>query len=96
MELKSTYKLSYTLDKELETLTLNVELRQPEGLLNPRQNVWEGHAILNGLPYLKEDLSHCVNAKFTAERIGHKLRDELKMEAKKEGRSFRIKKEEVL
>lgn len=96
MELKGKYKLSYTLNKELKDLTLSVELKQIEGLMKPGQNVWEGFAILNGLPYEKYNLSKCVNAKSTAEKMGHKLRDEIKENAKKDGHSFRIKKEEVI
>jgi hypothetical protein len=96
MELKGKYKLSYTLDKVLTDLLLNVELKQCEGLLKPGRNVWEGFAILNGQPYAKEDLTHCVNARLAAERIGHKLRDEIKNKSKEDGKSFRIKKEEVL
>ena len=95
MELKSKYKLSYTLDRELKDLVLEVELRLREGMLQKFQNIWEGHAKLNGQPYTKVDLSHCVNPKSAAEKIGHNLRDEIKSNAKKEGKSFRVKKEEV-
>jgi hypothetical protein len=95
MELKSRYKLSYTLNKEPKDLILDIELRQTEGIPKPFQNVWQGFAVLNGQPYDKEDLSHCVNAKFAAERIGHKLRDDLKVKAKKENIPFRIKNEEL-
>ena len=96
MDIKGKYKLTYTIDREPTDLVLNVELRMCEGLLKPGQNVWEGFATLDGQPYTKEDLTHCVNAKTSAERIGYKLRDEIKANAKKEGKSFRIKNEEVI
>lgn len=95
MELKSKYKLSYTLNKEPKDLVLDVELRQIEGLPKKFQNVWQGFATLDGKPYEEEDLSHCVNAKTAVMRIGHKLRDKLKVEAKKENKVFRIKNEEI-
>jgi hypothetical protein len=95
MEVKSVYKLSYLLDRELKEFVLQVELRQVEGIPKKGQNVWEGIATLNGLPYDKEDLTHCVNARIAAERIGKRLRDDLKSTAKTSGQSFRIKKEEI-
>jgi hypothetical protein len=94
MVLKGTYKLSYTLDKELKDLIVTVELKMIEGFNQPGRNVWEGHVVVSDREY-KEDLSHCVNALIACERIGHKLRDELKANAKAEGHSFRIKKELV-
>jgi hypothetical protein len=96
MELKGKYKLTYTIDRVPTDLVLNVELRQYEGLRILGRNLWEGFATLNGQPYTKEDLTHCVNAKTSAERIGRKLRDEIKENAKKEGKSFRVKMEEVI
>ena len=96
MELKGKYKLTYTIDRVPTDLLLNVELRQCEGLHKPGRNLWEGVATLDGQPYTKEDLTHCVNTKVSAERIGHQLRDELKEKSKKDGASFRVKKEEVI
>ena len=95
MELKGTYKLSYTLDREPKDLLLIIELKMIDGVMKPGQNVWEGVAILNGQPYEKEDLSHCVNAKVAAERIGKKMKIELKENAQKNGHTFRVKKEEI-
>ncbi len=91
MVIKSRYKLDYVISRESKTLILDVELIQPEGIRQPFQNVWEGYATLNGEPYEEEDLSHCVNAYLAAMRIGTKLRDELKNNAKKENKVFRIK-----
>lgn len=96
MELKGKYKLTYTIDKVLTELLLLIELKQCEGLLKSGRNVWEGFATLDGHPYLKEDLRFCVNAKVAAERIGYKLLDEIKEKSKKDGKSFRIKKEEII
>lgn len=96
MELKGKYKLSYTLDKEPKDLIFEVELKLIEGLMKPGQNVWYGVAKLDGKPYEKVDLSHCVNAKIAAQRIGQGLRDELKAKAKTAEQLFRIKKEEII
>jgi len=95
MELKGTYKLSYTLNKELKNLLLIIELKQIDGLMKKGQNVWEGVATLDGHPYTKEELRWCVNARIAAERIGKKLRDEIKNNAHDNGHSFRIKKEDI-
>ncbi len=95
MELKGSYKLSYTLDREPKDLSLLIELKQVEGIPPKGRNIWEGIAILNGQPYTKEDLRWCVNARITAERIGKKLRDEIKSNAHDNGHSFRIKKEDI-
>lgn len=92
MVLKGIYKLDYTLDKEPKNLIVTVELKMIEGFNQPGRNVWEGHVVVSDRQYT-EDLSHCVNALIACERIGHKLRDEMKASAKAEGHSFRIKKE---
>lgn len=94
MTLKGTYKLNYTIDKEPKDLIVTVELKQIEGLMKPGQNVWEGYVVVSDRQY-EEDLSHCVNALLACERIGHKLRDEIKANAKASGQSFRIKNETV-
>ena len=96
MELKGKYRLSYTLDRELMDMVIEVELRQIEGLMKKGQNVWEGFAKLNGKEYSDYDLTHCVNARLAAERIGHNLREEIKVTSKKVGSSFRVKKEELI
>jgi hypothetical protein len=95
MELKGSYKLSYTLDREPKDLSLLIELKQVEGIPPKGRNVWEGIATLDGHPYTKEDLRWCVNARIAAERIGKKLRDEIKTNAHNEEHSFRVKKEEI-
>jgi hypothetical protein len=92
MVLKGIYKLDYTVDKELKDLIVTVELRMIEGFNQPGRNVWEGNVVVSDREY-KEDLSHCVDALIACERIGHKLRDEMKANAKVAGQSFRIKKE---
>jgi hypothetical protein len=94
MTTKGTYKLTYTLDKELKDLIVTVELCQAEGINIPRRNVWCGHVVVSDRAYT-EDLSHCVNALLAAERIGVKLRTEIKEKAKLEGKSFRIKNETI-
>lgn len=95
MGTKSTYKLSYTLDKELKDLTLVIELRQVEGMIKMRQNIWQGYATLNGKDYHKPNLECCVDARLAVERYGKQLKEELKANALKAGQSFRVKKEEI-
>jgi len=95
MELKGQYKLTYTLDRVQTELVVKVELEQREGLVPKGQNIYYGIATVNGSPYTEVDLSHCVNAKHCAEGIGIKVRNEYKTKAKAEGKSFRIKKEEI-
>ena len=96
MELKGKYKLSYTLDREPKDMTFEVDIKLIEGLMKPGQNVWHGVALLDGKPYDKANLDYCVNANLAAQRIGQGLRDKMKLKAKEEGHSFRIKKEEIL
>lgn len=96
MVLKGTYNLLYTINKEVFNLSVIVELKMIDGQMKPGQNVWEGVVTVNyDGKYDGEDLSHCVNALLACERIGHKLKDELKAKAKAEGHNFRIKKEIV-
>jgi hypothetical protein len=94
MVIKGTYKLSYTIDKEPNDLIVSVELKMIEGFNMPGKNIWEGQVIVNDVQYT-EDLNHCVNALLACERIGYKLRDEMKAKAKAEGHTFRIKKETI-
>lgn len=96
MKLKGQYKLVYTLDKEINELFLEVVLKPTEGLLKKGQNLWYGVATVNNKPYTKEDLSHCVDAQSAAKKIGRKLLSEIKVDAKKNGIVFRIKKEEII
>lgn len=93
MEITGKYNLTYTIDKVLEELVVDVELKQVKGRLKPYQNAYYGVAYVNGSFYDKKDLSHSVNARFAAEEIGLELKDELKKKCRKEGKSFRIKKE---
>lgn len=81
----------YFIDKVQNDMTLEVNLKPIDGLIRPKQNIWEAVAMLDGKIFTDDGLSHCVNAKLAAENIGYKLRDDLKMKNK----TFRIKKEEV-
>ena len=77
--LKGTYNLLYTSNKEALGLSVIVELKQIEGLMKKGQNVWEGFVTVNyDGKYTGEDLSHCVNARLAAERIGKKLKKDCK------------------
>jgi hypothetical protein len=66
-----------------------------EGLMKPGQNVWEGFATLNGQPYEEEDLSHCVNALLTVQRIGLERKRILKDNCKLNKMTFKVKKETI-
>jgi len=91
MKLKGKYSQKYTLDKEQKELVVDVELKQIDGLMKPGQNVWYGVATANGKTIDHKDLSHCVNAESMAERIGLEIIEAWKTRAKKEGKSFRLK-----
>lgn len=90
---KGTYTLEYYSEKIVHDLVVVVELKMVEGMLKPRQNVWEGIATVNGIPHKDPKLKYCVNAVLAAERIGHEQKDETKKKCLAEGKSFRIKKE---
>jgi len=95
MTLKGSYKLIYTIDKKQEELTVLVELKQVEGFLQPRQNVYYGVALVNGVSYTKEDLSHCVNAKLCAQSIGLRMKKDVLNKCREEKKLFSIIKEEI-
>lgn len=95
MVFKATYKLTYTVDGHQQELLVEVELVPQDGLLKPFQNVYRGIAIVNGHYYDKIDISHSVNALYSAEEIGLKLKEELKKKYRAEGKVFRFKKEEL-
>ena len=94
--MKGEYKLIYTTDDVLSELVVLVELKPISGLLKPFQNVYYGVVHVNGELYNKKDLNHCVDAKLAVEEIGLELKDDLKKRLRKEGKSFRFKKEEIL
>ena len=94
MEMKSTYKLVYVVDKEQKELTIFVELILRDGLAKPFQNLYVGNATMNGQPYEDDLLEYCVDAKMAADRIGHKEKEKIIAKYKKEGKRIKIKKEE--
>lgn len=96
MEMKGEYKLIYTKDDKLSEFVVLVELKPISGLIKPFQNVYYGVVYVNGELYNEKDLTHCVDAKLAAEEIGLELKEELKKKLRKEGKSFRFKKEELL
>ena len=91
MELKGTYTQKYTVDRELKELVVEVELKQVDGFCKPRQNLWYGVATANGKEIKHKDLPYCVNAVYMAESIGLEIIQAWKIRAKKEGKSFRLK-----
>jgi hypothetical protein len=93
--MKGKYKLIYTTNKHEENLLVEVELIPNEFPLKQFQNVYRGIAYINGAIYNGIDISHSVNAKFAAEEIGLKLREELKKKLRQEGKTFRQKGEEI-
>jgi len=95
MKFKGTYKLIYTLDRSEKELLVEVQLKQVEGKLKPNQNVYYGEAHINNKLSATIDLSHCVNARYAAEKIGLEMKNELKKKAIDENLSFKIKSEEI-
>ena len=96
MNLKGTYKLTYIVNKEVKEILVSVNLILRDGVVEPFQNLYVGIAVVNGKTYEDDSLETCVDAKLAAEKIGHKLKDKIKSKAKKDGKSFRIKKEEII
>jgi len=90
---RAMYRLTYSVDNNIEELVVEVELKQVDGLMIPRQNIYYGVARVNGNIYSKKDLSNIVNPKLTAEQIGNELKDELKKKLRADGKSFRSIKE---
>jgi len=95
MILNGTYRLQYSLDGEKKRIDVTVELKQIEGLLKPRQNVYYGIATVNDKPYYDDKLPNCVNAKSKAQSIGKKLKNEIIDNCRKERKLFSIIKEEI-
>ena len=91
MELKGTYTQAYTLDREAKELVVEVELKQVDGFCKPRQNLWYGVATANGKEIKHKDLPYCVNAVYMAEHIALGIIAAWKIRAKKQGKSFRLK-----
>lgn len=92
---KGTYRLIYVVDKEQKELTVFVELILRDGMKQPFLNLYCGNATVNGKPYEEEDLSGCVDAKLTAERIGHMEKEKIVAKYKKENKRIKVKKEEI-
>lgn len=92
MVLNGTYKQGYTLDRVVKELLVNVELKEVEGMIEVGQNLWYGVATANGKEIKHKSLPTCVNAQFMADRIGKEIINAWKIRAKKEGKSFRLKK----
>ena len=96
MEIKGTYKLTYTIDNEIKELIVTIELLLVDGFAQPFQNLYCGNATVNGKTYEDERLTSCVNAKLMAERIGQEHRDKLIKKYKKNTEhKFKIKREEI-
>jgi hypothetical protein len=89
-QIKGIYKLNYTINKKPEELIVEVELKMVDGLLKPKQNIYEGFATVNGSIYTEENLKYCVNAKFAAQSIGKKIRNEIIKKCKDEKNVFKI------
>lgn len=94
MVFKANYKLTYIVDGHQRELLVEVELVPNDVPLKPYQNVYRGVAVVDEQYYDKVDISHSVNALFSAEEIGLKLKEELKKKYRAEGKTFRFKKEE--
>jgi len=91
MQFKGEFIQKYTLDREAKELVVKVELKQIDSPKRPRQNIWYGIATANGKEINHKDLPYCVNAQYMAETIGLEIIGAWKVRAKKEGKSFRLK-----
>ena len=91
MKLKGIYKQKYTVDREQKELVVEVELKQIDGMGEPGQNIWYGVATANDKVIKHKDLPFCVNAEYMAEQIGLEIIASWKIRAKKQGKSFRLK-----
>ena len=92
--MKGTYSLTYVSDKQTFSLIVIVELKQVEGIPSKGQPLWRAVATINheGVYKTEESLS-TLHAMFAAERIGFRVKEEIKTKLKAEGKSFRIKSE---
>ena len=91
MKLKGNYKQEYTLDREAKELVVEVELKQHDGLREAGRNIWYGVATANDKVINHKDLPNCVNALYMAETIALEIIEAWKIRAKKQGKSFRLK-----
>jgi len=91
MKFSGTYTQAYTLDREAKELVVEVELKQVDGFCKPRQNLWYGVATANDKEIKHKDLPFCVNAEYMAEQIALEIIGAWKIRAKKQGKSFRLK-----
>jgi len=94
MVIKGIFKQKYTLDKEEKELVVEVELKQIDDLIKPRQNIWYGVATANDKEIKHRDLPYCVNAQSMAETIGLEIIETWKIRANKEGKKFKLVKNE--
>ena len=92
MKLKGTYSQKYSIDNEEKELLVEVQLKQIDGMLKPKQNIWYGVATANGKDVKHKDLPYCVNAEHMAETIGLEIIKSWEIRAKKENKIFKLKK----
>ena len=88
MQLKGQHTAEYTIKGEKESIEVRVELKQIDGLKEPRQNVWYAVVILNDREINHPDAPYCVNAQYMAEAV---VEEELKKLRAEHGPALRIK-----
>ncbi len=86
MVLKGKYVLKYVSNKEDLELVVEVQLKMVDGEIKNNQNIFYGIVLVNGTLKKEYDLHSCVNAKFVAEEIGVKLKNELILKINKYGK----------
>lgn len=89
MKIKGKHDINYVINGKKESINVVVELKQISGLVNSKQNVYEGFATVNGDNIKHPDLPNCVNAQYMAESIGLEKIQELR---EKHGKKLRVKK----
>ena len=92
MVFKGAYKQKYTIDREAKELIVEAKLHKNEGLIDAGQNVYYATATANGKDIEHKCLPYCVNAQHMAEKIGKEIILAWKLRAKKQNKSFRLKK----
>ena len=88
MEIKGKHIIKYTIAGKHGEIDVRVELKQQEGPLQPRQNLWYAVATLNEKNYEHPDLQYCVNAQYMAEDIADREVKKLRAE---HGPKLRVK-----
>lgn len=93
MKMNGKYVLIYDIQKKVDELIVEVQLKMNEDILKPNQNIYFGVVYINDQITEKYDLSKCVDAKLAAHDIGIELKSEILLKCRKERKRLKIIKE---